>query len=115
MTTPPTRCIFELPFGYVEKAVVYRRGTLRLPTQKDVISVFKWSEEVENPAYLESLLLACMLVSLEDLPLEDFNRRHAIIEQLVQPDVEYLNGVYQTLASGGRACELCGRSAELCV
>ncbi len=112
MTPPAASTAFRLPFGLVgPDGAVHRDGVLRLPTQRDVIHVFKVAGEVENPAHLEALLLARMLVRLGDLGLEDDDARLEAVVRLVQPDVEYLNNVYEALAASadGPRCPHCGR------
>jgi hypothetical protein len=110
MTPPPTTAVaFRLPFGLVDvDGRLHRDGVLRLPTQADLTAVLKVAGEVDNPAYLETLLLARMLVRLGTLRLTDDGKREAVA-RLVQPDVEHLNAVYEGLARGGEACPHCGR------
>jgi hypothetical protein len=110
----PTRAPFVLPFGYTDEndERVHREGILRLPTQKDLIVVLKLGGEVDNPAYLEALLLSRIIVRLGDLPLSDANRQD-VVEALCLPDVEYLNEVYLRLSRGVRpgeesVCPRCG-------
>jgi hypothetical protein len=116
MTPPAAVIAFRLPFGLVgPDGAVHRDGLLRLPTQGDVIHVFKVAGEVENPAHLEALLLARMLVSLGDMNLVDDDARMKAVVRLVQPDVEYLNAVYEALAASadGPRCSQCGRPTPL--
>ena len=97
----PRRSVeFELPFGFVDQeGAVHRRGVMRMPTQKDITIVLKMYKDVDNPAYLETLILVRIIDSLGDLELNATNRQE-IIESLAVPDIHYLNRVYEALISG---------------
>ena len=113
MPLPPTEAEFLLPFGYFDKASgrTHRVGLMRLPTQKDLTIAIKLAGEVNNPAYLETLLLSRIVVQLGDILLTDSNRQD-IIEALPLPDVDHLNLVYQRLTQGQKredlVCPQCG-------
>jgi hypothetical protein len=112
MMRPPPHASthFTLPFGLEDaRGRLHREGVLRLPTQKDIIAVLKVAGEIENPAYLETLLLARMLVRLGDLELTDEIRRD-IVEQLVEPDIEHLSRVFEALSRPADqvVCPHCG-------
>lgn len=91
---------FRLPIGYQSREKTrHRDGTLRMPTQKDLTIVIMQAGGVDNPAYLETLMLSRLLVDLEGVHLEDSNRQE-IVESLTLVDVDMLNHVYQLLISG---------------
>jgi hypothetical protein len=116
MAPPPTEAEFELPFGYLDRKTgrAHRTGRLRLPTQRDLTVAIKLAGEVDNPAYLETLLLSRILLELGNLVLDDANRQE-IIEAMVLPDIDHLNHVYQRLSKGSgqdSACPMCGRPSD---
>ena len=93
----PREAPFTLPFGIEDgRGGVHRDGTLRLPTQDDLIVVLRRADGVDNPAYLEKLLLARMLVRVGNLVLNEVTREE-IIGTMVLPDVDHLNDVFRRL------------------
>ncbi|HBE72009.1 MAG TPA: hypothetical protein DDW52_28045 [Planctomycetaceae bacterium] len=99
----PRSIEFELPFGFEdEEGNIHRQGRLRIPTQKDLTVVLKIYGDVQNPAYLETLMLVRILESLGNIELDADNRQQ-IVESLPLPDIEYLNSIYQKLLSGHSA------------
>lgn len=109
-----TEVEFTLPRGYMDgDGALHRQGVMRLATAADEILPLKDPRVQANPPYLTIIVFSRVITKLGSLP--DVNPR--IIENLYASDVSYLQSLYQTINSDGRAatkvvCPQCDHQFE---
>jgi len=106
---------FELPLGYVDKAGdLHKKGTMRLATAMDEISILNDMRVQSNEAYLVIVLLARVITGLGTL-----NSINAgVIENLFAGDLTYLQEFYRQINEHGHTrrefiCPHCDKTFEL--
>ena len=106
---------FELPLGYVDKAGnLHKKGTMRLATAMDEITILNDMRVQSNEAYLVIVLLTRVITSLGTLTSINTN----IIENLFAGDLTYLQEFYRQVNEHGHtrrefACPHCGKTFEV--
>lgn len=103
---------FELPMGYVDSdGTLYKKGTMRLATALDEITVLSDMRARNNDAYVVVLLLARTITSLGRVT----SINTGTIENLFAADLAYLQEFYRTINETGStirsyACPHCGET-----
>ena len=106
---------FELPLGYVDKAGnLHKKGTMRLATAIDEITVLDDMRVKDNEAYLVIVLLARVITSLGTLT----SINTGVIENLFAGDLTYLQEFYRQVNDQGHtrrefSCPHCNESFEV--
>jgi len=106
---------FELPLGYVDKAGnLHKKGTMRLATAMDEITILNDMRVQSNDAYLVIVLLARVITSLGTLTSINTN----VIENLFAGDLTYLQEFYRQVNEHGHtrrefACPHCEKTFEV--
>jgi hypothetical protein len=106
---------FELPMGYVDKeGNLHKKGTMRLATAMDEITILNDMRVQSNEAYIVIVLLARVITTLGSLG--DINTN--VIENLFAADLTYLQEFYRQINETGHTrreyiCPHCEESFEL--
>jgi hypothetical protein len=106
---------FELPMGYVDKdGNLQKKGTMRLATAMDEISILNDMRVQNNQAYLVIVLLARVITQLGSLTSINTN----IIENLFTADLNYLQEFYRQINENGNTkrefiCPHCNKPFEV--
>lgn len=106
---------FELPLGYVDKnGDLHKKGTMRLATAMDEITILNDMRVQSNEAYLVIVLLSRVITSLGALT----SINPSVIENLFAGDLTYLQEFYRQVNEHGHtrrefACPHCDKSFEL--
>ena len=106
---------FELPLGYVDKAGnLHKKGTMRLATAMDEITILNDMRVQSNDAYLVIVLLARVITNLGTLT----SINTSIIENLFAGDLTYLQEFYRQVSEHGHtrrefACPHCEKTFEV--
>lgn len=106
---------FELPLGYVDKAGdLHKKGTMRLATAMDEITILNDMRVQSNEAYLVIVLLSRVITSLGTLT----SINPSVIENLFAGDLTYLQEFYRQVNAQGHtrrefACPHCDKTFEL--
>ena len=106
---------FELPLGYVDKeGNLHKKGTMRLATAMDEITILTDMRVQQNEAYIVIVLLARVVTSLGTLRAVNTN----IIENLFAADLTYLQEFYRQINENGKTrreftCPHCSKPFEV--
>jgi hypothetical protein len=106
---------FELPMGYVDKdGNLHKKGTMRLATAIDEITILNDMRVQSNEAYIVIVLLARVITSLGSLPAVNTN----VIENLFTADLTYLQEFYRQINESGHTrkefiCPHCNKPFEM--
>ena len=106
---------FELPMGYVDKeGTLHKKGTMRLATAMDEITILSDMRVQSNDAYIVIVLLARVITNLGSLRSINTN----VIENLFAADLTYLQEFYRQINESGHtrreyACPHCEKTFEL--
>jgi hypothetical protein len=106
---------FELPMGYVDKdGNLHKKGTMRLATAIDEISILNDMRVQNNEAYIVIVLLARVITQLGSLSSINTN----IIENLFTADLSYLQEFYRQINENGTTrrefiCPHCNKPFEM--
>jgi hypothetical protein len=106
---------FELPMGYVDKdGNLHKKGTMRLATAIDEITILNDMRVQSNEAYTSILLLARVITRLGTLPAVNTN----VIENLFTADLTYLQEFYRQINESGNTrreftCPHCNKPFEV--
>jgi len=106
---------FELPMGYVDKeGNLHKKGTMRLATALDEITILNDMRVQSNEAYLVIVLLARVITSLGSLKSINTN----VIENLFAADLTFLQEFYRQINESGHTrreyvCPHCEERFEL--
>lgn len=106
---------FELPMGYVDKdGNLHKKGTMRLATAMDEITIINDMRVQSNEAYLVIVLLARVITSLGSLKSINTN----VVENLFAADLTYLQEFYRQINESGHTrreyvCPHCEKNFEL--
>ena len=110
-----TEVEFELPLGYVDKdGNLHKKGTMRLATAMDEITILNDMRVQSNEAYLIIVLLARVVTTLGTLNSVNTN----VIENLFAGDLTYLQEFYRTINETGKTrreftCPHCEKRFEV--
>jgi hypothetical protein len=113
--TLQTEFEFELPMGYVDKeGNLHKKGTMRLATALDEITILSDMRVQSNEAYIVIVLLARVVTSLGTLRSINTN----VIENLFAADLTYLQAFYRQINESGStrrefACPHCSQPFEV--
>jgi len=106
---------FELPMGYVDKdGNLHKKGTMRLATAMDEITIINDMRVQSNEAYLVIVLLARVITGLGSLKSINTN----VVENLFAADLTYLQEFYRQINESGHTrreyvCPHCEKNFEL--
>lgn len=106
---------FELPMGYVDKdGNLHKKGTMRLATAIDEITILNDMRVQSNEAYIVIVLLARVITSLGSLTAVNTN----VIENLFTADLTYLQEFYRQINESGHTrkefiCPHCNKPFEM--
>jgi len=106
---------FELPMGYVDKdGNLHKKGTMRLATAIDEITILNDMRVQSNEAYTSIVLLARVITRLGTLPAVNTN----VIENLFTADLTYLQEFYRQINESGNTrrefmCPHCNKPFEM--
>jgi hypothetical protein len=106
---------FELPMGYVDKdGNLHKKGTMRLATAMDEITIINDMRVQSNEAYIVIVLLARVITGLGSLKSINTN----VIENLFAADLTYLQEFYRQINESGHTrreyvCPHCEENFEL--
>ena len=106
---------FELPMGFVDKeGNLHKKGTMRLATAMDEITVLNDMRVQSNEAYIVIVLLSRVITSLGSL--RGINT--GIIENLFAADLTYLQEFYRQINESGNThreftCPHCQKPFEI--
>lgn len=106
---------FELPMGFVDnEGTLYKKGTMRLATALDEITVLSDMRARNNDAYVVILLLARTVTRIGNIT----NINTGVIENLFAADLTYLQEFYRQINETGStkrryACPHCGEPFEV--
>ncbi len=106
---------FELPMGYVDKeGTLHKKGTMRLATAMDEITILNDMRVQTNEAYIVIVLLARVITGLGSLKTIQTN----VIENLFAADLTFLQEFYRQINESGHtrreyACPNCEEPFEL--
>ena len=113
--TLQTEFDFELPMGYVDKeGNLHKKGTMRLATAMDEITILNDMRVQSNEAYIVIVLLARVITRLGSLSSVNTN----VIENLFTADLNYLQEFYRQINETGQThreftCPHCNKPFEL--
>lgn len=106
---------FELPMGYVDsEGNLHKKGTMRLATAMDEISVLSDMRVRSNDAYVVIALLSRVITSLGTVrPITT-----GVVENLFAADLTYLQEFYRQINEAGStkrvySCPHCGEPFEI--
>ena len=106
---------FELPMGYVDKeGNLHKKGTMRLATAMDEITILNDMRVQNNEAYIVIVLLARVITSLGKISAVNTN----VIENLFTADLSYLQAFYRQINETGQTrkefiCPHCSKPFEM--
>jgi hypothetical protein len=106
---------FELPMGYVDKeGNLHKKGTMRLATALDEITILNDMRVQNNEAYIVIVLLARVITGLGTLKSINAN----VIENLFAADLSFLQSFYRQINETGStrrefACPHCSQPFEV--
>jgi hypothetical protein len=106
---------FELPMGYVDKeGNLHKKGTMRLATAMDEITILNDMRVQTNEAYIVIVLLARVITNLGSLKSVNNN----VIENLFAADLTFLQEFYRQINESGHtrreySCPHCEEPFEL--
>jgi hypothetical protein len=106
---------FTLPMGFVDKeGNMHKKGSMRLATAMDEITILNDMRVKSNEAYLVIVLLARVITSLGNLRSINTN----VIENLFAADLTYLQEFYRQINESGNTrrefnCPHCGKPFEV--
>jgi hypothetical protein len=106
---------FELPMGYVDKeGNLHKKGTMRLATAMDEITILNDMRVQTNEAYIVIVLLARVITNLGTLKSVNNN----VIENLFAADLTFLQEFYRQINESGHtrreySCPHCEEPFEL--
>jgi hypothetical protein len=106
---------FELPMGFVDKeGNLHKKGTMRLATAIDEISILNDMRVQGNEAYIVIVLLARVITKLGSLSAINTN----VIENLFTADLNYLQEFYRQINETGSThrefvCPHCNKPFEM--
>ena len=106
---------FELPMGYVDKeGNLHKKGTMRLATAMDEITILSDMRVQSNEAYIVIVLLARVITNLGSLHTINTN----VIENLFAADLTYLQEFYRQINESGHTrreytCPHCEQTFEV--
>ena len=106
---------FELPMGYVDKeGNLHKKGTMRLATAMDEITILNDMRVQSNEAYIVIVLLARVITGLGTLSSINTN----VIENLFAADLTYLQEFYRQINEEGNTqreyiCPHCNETFKL--
>jgi hypothetical protein len=106
---------FELPMGYVDReGTLHKKGTMRLATAMDEITILSDMRVQQNEAYIVIVLLARVITGLGSLSTINTN----VIENLFAADLTYLQEFYRQINESGHtrreySCPHCEETFEL--
>ena len=106
---------FELPMGYVDReGTLHKKGTMRLATAMDEITILSDMRVQSNEAYIVIVLLARVITGLGSLNTISTN----VIENLFAADLTYLQEFYRQINETGHtrreySCPHCEETFEL--
>ncbi len=106
---------FELPMGYVDKeGTLHKKGTMRLATAMDEITILNDMRVQTNEAYIVIVLLARVITELGSLRSITTN----VIENLFAADLTYLQAFYRQINEQGASnvsltCPECNAQFDL--
>lgn len=106
---------FELPMGYVDaEGTLHKKGTMRLATAMDEITILNDMRVEANEAYIVIVLLARVITSLGSVKSINTN----VIENLFAADLTYLQEFYRQINETGHtrreySCPHCEENFEL--
>jgi hypothetical protein len=106
---------FELPLGFVDKeGNLHKKGTMRLATAMDEITILTDMRVQQNEAYIVIVLLARVIISLGSLRAINTNT----IENLFAADLTYLQEFYRQINENGKTrreftCPHCEKPFEV--
>ncbi len=106
---------FELPMGYVDKeGNLHKKGTMRLATAMDEITILNDMRVQNNEAYIVIVLLARVITSLGKMSAVNTN----VIENLFTADLSYLQAFYRQINETGQTrkefiCPHCSKPFEM--
>ncbi len=106
---------FELPMGYVDKeGNLHKKGTMRLATAMDEITVLNDMRVKDNDAYVVIALLSRVITSLGTL----HSLNTGVIENLFAADLTFLQEFYRQINESGHTrreftCPHCSKSFEV--
>jgi hypothetical protein len=106
---------FDLPMGYVDKeGSLHKKGTMRLATAIDEITILNDMRVQSNEAYIVIVLLARVITRLGTLP----SVNPSVIENLFTADLTYLQEFYRQINENGHTrreftCPHCSKPFEL--
>jgi hypothetical protein len=106
---------FELPMGYVDKeGNLHKKGTMRLATAMDEITILNDMRVQSNEAYIVIVLLARVITSLGTLSNINTN----VIENLFAADLTFLQEFYRQINESGHTrrefiCPHCQKTLEV--
>ena len=113
--TLQTEFEFELPLGFVDKeGNLHKKGTMRLATAMDEISILNDMRVQSNEAYIIIVLLGRVITSLGTL--RSINT--SVIENLFAGDLTFLQEFYRTINESGKTrreftCPHCEKRFEV--
>lgn len=89
---------FELPMGFVDReGTLHKKGTMRLATAMDEITILNDMRVQSNGAYIVIVLLARVITSLGSLQSINTN----VIENMFAADLTYLQEFYRQINENG--------------
>src|SRR5512136_3064767 len=89
---------FELPMGFVDReGNLHKKGTMRLATAMDEISILNDMRVQSNEAYIVIVLLARVITSLGTL--QSINT--SVVENMFAADLTYLQEFYRQINENG--------------
>jgi hypothetical protein len=106
---------FELPLGFVDKeGNLHKKGTMRLATAMDEITILNDMRVQQNEAYIVIVLLARVITNLGTLRSINTNN----IENLFAADLTYLQEFYRQINENGKTrreftCPHCNQPFEV--
>ena len=106
---------FELPLGFVDRSGdLHKKGTMRLATAMDEITILNDMRVQSNEAYLVIVLLTRVITSLGTLT----SINTSVIENLFAGDLTYLQEFYRQINEHGHtrrefACPHCEKTFEV--
>ena len=113
--TLKTEFEFDLPMGYVDKeGNLHKKGTMRLATAMDEITILNDMRVQSNEAYIVIVLLARVITSLGSVNHINTN----VIENLFAADLTFLQEFYRQINETGHTrreytCPHCQKPIEV--
>jgi hypothetical protein len=89
---------FELPLGFVDReGNLHKKGSMRLATAMDEITIMNDMRVQENEAYVVIALLARVITRLGTVPSINTN----VVENMFAADLTYLQEFYRQINENG--------------